>query len=36
VLVTVFDLHTVLLTTAREANVTLGGYKAIQLHEFKL
>jgi hypothetical protein len=36
VLVTVFGLHTVLLTMARETNLTLGGYKAIPLHEFKL
>jgi len=34
--VTVFGLHTVLLAMARETNVALGGYKAIQLHEFKL
>jgi len=35
VLVTVFGLHTVLLTTARETNVAIVGYKAIQLHEFE-
>lgn len=28
--------NTVLLTTARETNVTLGGYKAIRLTSFKL
>jgi hypothetical protein len=36
VLVTVFGLHTVLLTMARETNVALGGYTVIQLYEFKL